>query len=75
MPHGEIRTHNLSRRAAADRHSRPRGHWHRLDNLSIKTWGQDGISTSTFPHISLPLAIRLFIIIIIIIVVVVAVKY
>jgi len=27
--HGGIRTHNLSRRAAADLRLRPRGHWNR----------------------------------------------
>jgi len=30
MPPGGIRTHNLSRRAAADLLLRPRGHWDRL---------------------------------------------
>ena len=30
MPPGGIRTHNLSRRAAADLRLRPRGHWDRL---------------------------------------------
>ena len=33
--HGGIRTHNLSRRAAADLRLRPRGHWHRLICLIV----------------------------------------
>jgi hypothetical protein len=32
MPPVGIRTHNLSRRAAADLRLRPRGHWDRLPN-------------------------------------------
>ena len=32
MPSSGIRTHNLSRRAAADLRLRPRGHWHRQLN-------------------------------------------
>ena len=31
MPHGGIRTHDLSRRAAADLRLRPGGHWDRLN--------------------------------------------
>ena len=33
MPPGGIRTHNLSRRAAADLRLRPRGHWDRPQTL------------------------------------------
>jgi len=38
---GEIRTHNLSRRAAADLRLRPRAHWERSDSfiIVIKTKG------------------------------------
>jgi len=31
---GVIRTHNLSRRVAADLHLRPRGHWDRLSTIN-----------------------------------------
>ena len=34
-PPGGIRTHNLSRRAAADLRFRPRGHW---DRLKLYKW-------------------------------------
>ena len=33
MPQGGIRTHDLSRRAAADLRLRPRGHWDRIINV------------------------------------------
>ena len=36
MPHGGIRTHNLSRRAAADPRLRPRGHWDRRKKVRNK---------------------------------------
>jgi len=36
MPPGGIRTHDLSRRAAADLHLRPRGHWDRPGLMIIQ---------------------------------------
>ena len=35
MPPGGIRTHDLSRRAAADLSLRPRGHWDRHKNVTV----------------------------------------
>jgi len=38
--HGEIRTRDRGRRAAVDLRIRPRGHWHRLDFVTISKWSR-----------------------------------
>jgi len=55
MPPGGIRTHNLSRRGAADWRLRPRGHWDRQDGGTVRvilnrlsanepSWVENGIA-------------------------------
>ena len=39
MPPGEIRTHDLSRRVAADLRLRPRGHCERHIYVCVYIWG------------------------------------